>query len=199
MHIMSLHRFRSWDLQVPAPHPPSGRNLASPKAPSLSEVQGATGHPAVHTQSLHACPADIPPVLHCYGLLPVPANQETLLCFTTFLADAKVLQKRTILGYLYGVRALHIDMGLSDPLKGALWLHKGLLAIHIQSNPASHKLAFTYKLLVLTHPLHKFPAQLVLWAALIMAHFCFFQMGEFMVDQKNLQPNTALVGPGCYT
>ena len=36
-------------------------------------------------------------------------------------------------------------MGLSDPLKGTLWLHKCLKDIHIQSNPASCKLAFMYK------------------------------------------------------
>ena len=117
-----------------------------------------------------------------------PANQETLLCFATFLADAKCLQHGTILRYLYGVRVLHIDMGLSDQLKGALWLHKGLQAIHMQSNPASCKLALTYELLVLTHPPHKFPAQLVLWAALTMAHFSFLQMGEFMVDQESFDP-----------
>ena len=86
---------------------------------------------------------------HCYSLLPVPANQETLLCFATFPVDAKGIQHRTILGYLYGVTVLHIDMGLSDLLKDTLQLHKGLQAIHIQSNPASHNLAFTYELLVL--------------------------------------------------
>ena len=60
--------------------------------------------------------------------------------------------------------------------------------MHIQSNPASHKLAFTYELLVLTCSLHKFPAQLVLWASLTMAHFGFLQMGEFMVDQDIFNP-----------
>ena len=71
---------------------------------------------------------------HCYSLLPVPTNQETLLYFATFLANAKGLQHGTILSYVYGVQALHINMGLSDPLKGALWLHKCFWAIHIQSN-----------------------------------------------------------------
>ena len=40
---------------------------------------------------------------HCYGLLPIPADQETLLYFATFLADAKGLQPGTIIRYLYGV------------------------------------------------------------------------------------------------
>ena len=91
---------------------------------------------------------------HCYSLLTVPINQETLFCFATFLADAKGLQHETILRYLYRVKALHINMGLSDPLEGTHWLHKGLQATHIQSNPASHKLAFTYEMLVLTCSLY---------------------------------------------
>ena len=86
---------------------------------------------------------------HCYGLLPIPADQETLLYFATFLADAKGLHHRTIISYFYGVHALHIDMGLSDPLKGPLRVQKCLRAIHIQSNTESHKLAITYDLLVL--------------------------------------------------
>ena len=57
---------------------------------------------------------------HCYGLLPVPVDQETPLYFATFLADARGLQHRTIVGYLYGVWVLHIDMGLLDPIKDAL-------------------------------------------------------------------------------
>ena len=83
---------------------------------------------------------------------------------------------------------MHIDMGLSEPLKGALQLHKGLQAIYIQCNPASHKLAFTYELLVFTCALNKFPAQQVLWAALKMAHFSFLWTGEFMVDQEIFDP-----------
>ena len=57
---------------------------------------------------------------HCYSLLPIPADQKTLLYFATFLANAKGLKHGTVIGYVYRVWALHIDMGLSDLLKGAL-------------------------------------------------------------------------------
>ena len=40
-----------------------------------------------------------------------------------------------------------------------------------QSHTESHKLAFTYDLLVLAQPLHQLPAQQVFWAALTIAHF----------------------------
>ena len=188
MHFICHHRFLSSDLQVTAPHSSSGRCLATPTSLPLSTVQGATGYPAVYMQGLWACPAYVPLVLPLLQLLLLPANQKTLLCFATFLADAKGLQHRTILRYLYGVKMLHIDMGLWDPLKGALWLHKGLWAIHTQSNPVSHKLAFTYELLVLAQPLHRFPTQWVLWASLTMAHFGFLWTGEFMVDQELFNP-----------
>ena len=125
---------------------------------------------------------------HCYGILFVPMDQETLLYFATFLADAKGLQYGTIIRYLYRVHALHINMGLPDPLKGTLRLNKCLSAIHIQSNPESHKLALTYDLLVLALPLHQFLAQQVLWAALTMAHFSLFQTGEFTVDKEQFNP-----------
>ena len=108
--------------------------------------------------------------------------------FATFLADARGLQHGTIVGYLYAVQVLHMDMGLVDPPTGALWLHKCLWAIHVQSNPESHKLAFTYDLLVWAWPLHQFPAQQVLWAALTMAHFGLLQTGEFTVDQECFDP-----------
>ena len=121
---------------------------------------------------------------HCYSLLPILVDQETLLYFTTFLANAKGLQHGTIISYLYGMHVLHIDMGSLDPLKGDLRLQKHLRAIHIQSIPESHKLSFTYNLLVLARPLHQFLVQQVLLATLTMAHFGLLHIGEFTVDQE---------------
>ena len=112
-------------------------------------------------------------------------HTQELLYFATFLTNTKGLQYGTTIRYLYQVQALHIDMGLSDPLKGTLWLHKCLWAIHIQSNLEAQKLAFTYNLLVLAQPLHQFPAQKVLWATLTMAHFGVLWTGKFMVDQEH--------------
>ena len=79
-------------------------------------------------------------------------------------------------------------MGLSNPLKGTLHLHKCLWAMHIHSHLESCKLAFMYNLLVLAQPLHQFPAQQVLWAALTMAHFGLLWRGKFMVDQECFDP-----------
>ena len=155
----------------------------SAHAKVIQGVQQSTHKVCRHTQHtfLQFC--------HCYGLLPVPTDQEILLYFATFLANTRGLQHGTIVGYLFGVWALHIDMGMLDPLKGALWLHKCLWALHIQSNPESHKLAFMHDLLVLAQSLHQFPAQQALCAALNMAHFGPLQTGEFTVDQGCFDPN----------
>ena len=167
-----LFTYRFWDPLFPAMLSPPGQDVwpltqlhLSAHSKVLQGIQQSTHKVYRHAQHmfLQFC--------HCYGLLPILADQETLLYFATFLADAKGLQHGTIIGYLYGVHALHINMGLPDPLKGALRLQKCLRAIHIQSNPESHKLAFTYNLLVLAQPLHQFLAQQVLWAAMTMAHF----------------------------
>ena len=72
--------------------------------------------------------------------------------------------------------------------KGPQDYTKCLRAIHIQSNQESHKMAFTYDLLVLAGPLHQFSAQQVLWAALTMAHFSLLHTGEFTVDQEQFNP-----------
>ena len=82
MHFISLHRFLFSDFQVPAPHLSSDRCLATPTASPLSKskvLQGILqsickvyGH-AQHT-FLQFC--------HYNSLLPVPADQETLvLCY----------------------------------------------------------------------------------------------------------------------
>ena len=108
--------------------------------------------------------------------------------FATFLTNAKGLQHGTIIGYLYGVQVLHIDMGLSDPLKGTLCLHKCLLAIHMESNPEYHKLAFTYDLLVLAQPLHKFSCTASVMGCLDYGPFGLLWTGKFMGDQECFDP-----------
>ena len=139
-HTDCLFTYRSWNLLFPAVLSYPGRCLATCTAQSFSTFQGPTGHPAVYTQGLWACSTYVPPVLSL--LWPVPMDLETLLYFDTFLADAKGLQHGTIIEYLYGVYALHINMGLPDPLKGVLRLHKCLRAIHIQSNLESQNAGF---------------------------------------------------------
>ena len=136
--------------QVPTLHSSSGRCLSAATALPLSTVQSAIGHPAVYTQGLWACPAHVPPVL---PLLWPPASacrpRDTLvICYFPSRGQRPPAWNNPQIPIWGDV--LHIDMGLSDPLKGALLLHKGLWAIHIQSNPVSHKFAFTYELLVLT-------------------------------------------------
>ena len=82
-------------------------------------------------------------------------------------------------------------MGLLDPLKGALWLHKCLWAMHIQSYPESQA-GLHVQPAGTGLPLHQFSAQQVLWTALTMAHFWLLQTGEFTVDQECFNPTCHL-------
>ena len=202
MHFISLHRFFSSDFQVPAPHPSSGRHLTTPTALPLSAVQGATGHPADYTQGLWASQHMFLQFCHYYGLLPVPDDQETLLHFATFLADAKGLQHGTIHGYLYGVRVLYIDMGLSNPLKGTFWLYKGLQTIHI-INVSSLTQHLASCLHIWTAGTHPTPTQ-ILYTMCLMGcpdhgSLWFPLDGQIHGRSGNLWPSMALVCPGCYT
>ena len=178
-----LFIYRFWDPLFPAMLLSPGGCLATHTALPFSTFQGSTGCATVSMKVYRHAQHMFLQFCHWYGLLPILADQETLLYFATFLANAKGLQHGTIIGYLYEVHALHFNMGLLDPLKGALGLQKCLRTIHIQSNPESCKLAFTYGLLVLAWPLPQFPTQQVLWAALTIAHFGLLHTGEFTMDQ----------------
>ena len=188
MCFISLHRFWSLDLQVSAQHLSSGRCLATPTALPLSAVQGATGHPAVHMQGLWALQAYVPSVLPL--LQPPPSACQSrdppVLCYFPCRYQRPPAWNIPQIP-VWGESASHQHRPVR-PTKSAPWLHKDIQAIHIQSNPTSCKLAFTYELLALAHPLHKFPAQCILWAALTMANFGFLQMGKFMVDQEIFDP-----------
>jgi len=66
---------------------------------------------------------------HCHasdGSL-LPASEDTLMLFSTFLAAT--LKPQSIKVYLYGVRNLHLEHGFPDPLPDALQLHHLLRGI----------------------------------------------------------------------
>ena len=177
-------------------HPSPVRHLATHTAPSFSTFQCSTGHPTVYTQSLWACSTYILPVL---PLLWPPAHtcrsrDTPVLCYLLGWHQRPSAQDYHQV-HIW-VQVLHIDMGLSEPLRGTLWLHKFLWAIQIQSNPESHKLAFTYNLLILAQPLHQFPAQKVLWATLTMASFQPPLDRWIHGGSGRLQPNKTFVHPG---
>ena len=125
-------------------------------------------------------------VCQLYGLLSIPANQETLLFFATHLVDVKSLQHRIVLSYLYAVRALHIDSGPPDLPKDALQLLKGLRAICLQSQGGTQKLAMMYELLLLMKPFHNLaiPVQQVLCMALSMLYFRLLHTMEYTIHNK---------------
>ena len=49
-----------------------------------------------------------------YGLVPLPASQETLLVYMAFLARS--LSANSVPGYMNVVRLLHLEAGFNNPL-----------------------------------------------------------------------------------
>ena len=145
---MSLHRFRSWDL------PSSSPTSIFWQVPGLSLSSVSQCSPRCYRASCspHARSTGIPTIHSSSSVIAMASCQSrdtlVLCCFPSRCQRPPAQNNPQI--PIWGECAAH-QHGPIRPLKGALQLHKGLWAIHIQSNPASHKLAFTYELLVLTY------------------------------------------------
>ena len=127
---------RSWELLSLTMHPSPGMCLAAHTALHFSTFQGSTWHPIVYIQGLQACSAYIPPVL---PLLRPPADTHRS-GDTIVLCHLLGRCQRSPTWHYFSVTYMGCEcytLGLSDPLKGTLCLHKCLWAIHMQSNPVS--------------------------------------------------------------
>ena len=81
-----------------------------------------------------------------YGLCPIPATEETLLLFVTYLANFRGLKHGSIRVYLSATRSLHVHNGAAYPSP----LHRLDLALKALANngsPPSRKLPITYNVL----------------------------------------------------
>ncbi len=111
----------------------------------------------------------------------LPASEDTLMLFATFLASS--LKPQSIKVYLYGVRNLHLEHGFPDPLTDALLLRRLLRGIkRLKGTSSDSRLPITpsllrrfRSLLHLTHYDH-----LMLWAAILLAFFGFLRSSELL-------------------
>ena len=120
-----------------------------------------------------------------YHLTAIPASEETLSLFVTFLADR--LKPQSIKVYLAGVRALHISHGHHNPVPHTVKLQQTLRGIEREhSAPATQKLPITFDLLCRLHYLidpHS-DDDAVYWAAMTTAHLLLLRAGEFTVKSN---------------
>ena len=105
----------------------------------------------------------------------LPANEETFMCFASFLADN--LNQSSIKVYLSAVRSLHINHGLPDPLVNCLRLQRLLQGIKRVQGPASlRRLPITIDLLQVIQRCLDLSTRdhVMLWAACCLGFFGFF-------------------------
>lgn len=119
-----------------------------------------------------------------YGLVPVPATEQTLLLYVSYLF-LEGLKSSSVRVYLSGLRSMHVVEGYENPLEGKLQLQLALRALDINSEPPKQKLPITFKLLsgFAKYVSHSFSSRL-LWAAITLAYFGCLRAGELTIGDR---------------
>jgi hypothetical protein len=110
-----------------------------------------------------------------FGLVPIPAFQETLCCYMTFLSHT--LTASSIPGYMNVIRIIHLEAGYKNPLDKN-WelklLHRGIL--RLLGVPPKQKLPISVEILLkMSSSIADHPSDIALWAACLVAFFGFMR------------------------
>ena len=120
-----------------------------------------------------------------FSLDPLPASEDTLLLFSTHLAQR--IKPQSIQVYLAAVRSLHVAQGLPNPLHPGLKLKQTLRGIERQHfSPPKQKMPLTFDILTELQPFLN-PSSIddtVHWAAITTGHFLMLREGEFTVPSN---------------
>ncbi len=118
-----------------------------------------------------------------YGLVPCPATEEVLLWYVAYLYGNGVVISRSISVYLSAVRALHIDMGLSEPPHRSPRIKLALRGIERSGPPPVQKMPITFSILQRMHSLvgHSYD-EAMLWGAMTLAYFGCLRADEITLD-----------------
>ena len=120
-----------------------------------------------------------------FSLDPLPASEDTLILFSTHLAQR--IKPQSLHVYLAAVRSLHVAQGLANPLQPGLKLKQTLRGIERQHfSPPKQKMPLTFDIL---RDIHSFlnPSSIddtVHWAAITTGHFLMLRAGEFTVPSN---------------
>ena len=115
-----------------------------------------------------------------FGFSPVPAERQTLILYTAFLARS--LSPASIPGYLNVVRLMHCELGLLNPLKD--W-ELDLVRKGIQrklGRPPKQKLAITPEILLQIYAQLDFNSSFLcaFWAACLVAFYAFLRKSSLL-------------------
>ena len=129
-----------------------------------------------------------------YGLIPLPASEDTLILFVTSLAVR--IKPQSINVYLAGVRSLHVSNGYGNPMIPGLQLKQTLRGIEWNHfAPPKRKIPITFDPLCKTHPFVNFRSSddIVFCTAITCGHFLLLRAGEFTLhNQERFDPSRHL-------
>jgi hypothetical protein len=107
--------------------------------------------------------------------LPLPCSQDTLICYTTFLA--KKMLPTSIANYLNVVRILHVESGFSNPLSDNYELSMLKRGINrLKGVPPKQKEPITLEVLLKLYTVIdlSLPSDISFWAICLLFFFWIF-------------------------
>jgi integrase len=115
-----------------------------------------------------------------FGLVPVPASQETLVTYCAFLA--RTLSSSSIPGYLNVVRIMHLEAGFKNPLQDNWELSSVQRGIsRLLGKPPKQKSPITVAILLdLFRTVEVHAADTAFWAACLVAFFGFLRKSTLL-------------------
>ena len=136
-----------------------------------------------------------------FGLVPIPASQETLCYYMTFLSRS--LSSSSIPGYMNVIRIIHLEAGYTNPLDKN-WelklLHRGIL--RLLGVPPKQKLPISVEMLLkMSRAIANHPADYAFWAACLIAFFGFMRKSTLIpsTDAWSLGKYIARCDVSCFT
>jgi integrase/recombinase XerD len=113
--------------------------------------------------------------------MPMPCAQETLICYTAFLA--KKMLPGTISNYLNVVRIMHVEAGFANPLDGNFELTMLKRGINrVKGVPPNQKMPITLEILqkIYSGVDQSVPSELAFWATCLLGFFGFLRKSTLL-------------------
>ena len=115
-----------------------------------------------------------------FNLIPVPASQETICAYVSFLA--RTLSPNSIPAYMNIIRILHIEAGFNNPISDN-WelkmIQKGIS--RLLGKPPKQKLPISIPILLgIASSLANHPSDASFWAACLVAFFGFLRKSTLL-------------------